>query len=201
MQVNAINFQQVNTNYAVTANEAKKAEAKQPQMKEAYSADASMAIKNAMVASINMNKPEAPVVKEVRIHVGTVGNAKGEMVENPRNYERAQFMNTDATIKRSEEVYERYLDTDVKAGELVVLGNDGLKWATGMDGVTNRFQAGAKQDPDHLTVSDCVVKSGVRFEEVEEKYGDYAIMDENGVVNFYDKDDNNIGSMQANVKE
>lgn len=110
-------------------------------------------------------------------------------------------MHRDATIMRSEAAYEKNLDTDVKAAELVILGDDGLKMATGMNGVTNRFQAEAKQDPDYVTISDSVVKSGVRFNEVEEKYGDYAIMDENGLVNLYDKDDNNIGSMRAKVRK
>lgn len=203
MQVNAINFEKVNTNYNKVANVApnKQEEVARPQMKEAYSSDASMAIKNAMVAGIQINKPEAPEVKEVRVSDGSLSKAKGEMVEDFRHYEKGSFMNSDATIVRSEESYEKYLDTNVKAGELVILGDDGLKMATGMNGVTNRFQAEAKQDPEHITVSDCVVKSGVRFNEVEEKYGDYAIMDENGLVNFYDKDDNNIGSMQAEVKK
>lgn len=202
MQVNAKSFEQVNANYNTSANAAPKKQetAIAPQMKEAYSSNASMAIKNAMVASININKPETPEVKEVRVYDGSLYKAKGEMVDDFRHYEKGEFMNTDATIMRSEEAYEKYLDTDVKAGELVIMGDDGLKLATGMDGVTNRFKADAKQDPDYVTISDCVVKSGVRFNEVEEKYGDYAIMDENGLVNFYDKDDNNIGSMQAKVK-
>ncbi|MCR5261444.1 MAG: hypothetical protein K6C94_06355 [Candidatus Gastranaerophilales bacterium] len=201
---NAINFETVKTNYNVNTNtvSAKKQEESRPQISESYSTNASVAIKNTMLATINVNKPQAETAnKELRIYDGRLNNAQGKMVNDKRHYEAGEFVNTNTTIIRSEDSCETYLDTNVKAGELVVLGDDGYKMSTGMDGVTNRFQAEAKQDPDHIKVSDCIVKSGVRFNEVEEKYGDYAIMDENGVVNFYDKDDNNIGTMQAKIKE
>ena len=201
MQLNSVNFGQINANHNTMSISKKQSEAEKPQIKEAYSSDASMAIKNAVVAGIQINKPETSEVKEVIVLDGSLSEAKGEMVDDFRHYEDAHFMNRDTTIMRSEADYDKYLDTDVKAGELVVLGNDGYKMSTGMNGVTNRFKADAKQDPNYVTISDSVVKSGVRFNEVEEKYGDYAIMDENGLVNFYDKDDNNIGSMQANVRK
>lgn len=198
MQVNSINFEIVNTNYNTKANTAEKQqESSRPQVSEAYSANASMAIKNTMLAAINVNKTEAAENKEVRIAGGSV-RAKGEMTNLSRSYERGEFINHDTMISSGEEAFP---DTKVNAGELVMYGDSGRRMATGMDGITNRFQAAAQKDENCTTIDDSVVKAGVRFNEVKEKHGDYAIMDENGLVSFYDKDGNNIGTMQAVVNK
>lgn len=198
MQVNAVNFEQVKTNYMTkTVATPQREEAAKPQMKEAYSSDASMAIKNTMVAGIKINKPEALENKELKIS-GDSTRAQGKMTDDFRSYERGRFEVNDGYVLSGEAAFP---DTKINAGELVMYGDNGRRIATGMDGVTNKFQAEAKKDTEAISINDSVVKSGVRFNEVEEKYGDYAIMDENGLVNFYDKEDNNIGSMKAVVRK
>lgn len=189
MQIQAVNY--LNTNVSMNQTKAmvnKEEVNTKEQINETYSSQASAAIRNIALASVK--KPE---VNSIQIATATM-KGHGEMTDTPRSYENGRFQ-----IKDSEN-YNGEKWTKTNAGELVITGDDGRRIATDLNGVTNRFKAEAVS-AENGHYGDVSVKTGVRFNEVEEKYGDYAILNKDGEINFYDKDDNNIGTMKASVRE